>query len=396
MRGQSSKRCRVEATVGSPHRPSTGVGVLCSVASSDHRRVERWCGVSGLTEELRVCLDHGQSSDDESRIAGQQAESKKSLEDVLRITTAALQFRGQPGDCFEPMGAISAVTCRIMITYGAYRVAHGSTYLVLDDASCGGLIKVASLRCAAATLLLRICGQPQFGHMHHSSVQVALCGVNGFGWYDGMNSAPAVAEASKRLIGDASSSVVLLWDSMLTDAGAPSIAKAVRCVHVGTHHRYGVGISALGGVQLCATLVSDGVVAHALLLPPCGPLVVHCHLPSHSMPSADELRRLHVWLLRCCEAPMACLLVVSGMHVAASSIAAPAGFVLQDRIGQGVDGGDVWCRGGHVSLLHSETLYATVPDALPSRSRSPLQDPDTEQTAGAAGISTLMFHCGLS
>jgi hypothetical protein len=396
----SLKRARLDDCDHVERRPCCAGDnmVLTSTASRDNRRVERWSGICGLMEELRVLLEHGVLTDDETTLVGARSELRRALDDVLRVTSATLSFRGSHGDCFEAMSALDSLACRLLTTYGSYRVSEGGAYLTLEGADCGGLAKVASLRCAAARLIARLgTPLPPTVHVHLAAVHVGLCGVNGFGWYDGLNSVPAVIRASQEQFVDAPAALLLLWDTMLTDAGTPTVAKALRWPHVAAHHRYGVGAAALGLVEGAATLSLDGVVGLAVLFAPCGPLVVHVHCPSHSSPNAEELRLLHLWLTRCCEAPMPALLVVTGMSSATVLIEPPAGFYREDSVEQSAYGiGYLWCRGGSVSWVHTAVLSSDEMASPPARSRSPLQDKGiVEQVAGVSTFSTWMFHCGI-
>lgn len=394
------KRVRVDEVDNTVRHPCFGsqADVLVSAASRDHRRIERWCGIYGLIEELRVLLENGGQTDDESTIAAVRTASREALHNVLRVTSTALSFRGGPGDSFEPLAALDGLARRLLTTYGAYRVTEGSVYLTLDRADSGALGKVATLRCAAAQLLARLgISVGLAAHTHHSTVRIGLSGVNGFGWYDGLNTVASVIHAARRCLTEAPAAALLLWDTMLTDSGTPTVAKALGWRYADAHHRYGVGVAALGPVETSSTLSLDGVVALAVLFAPCGPMIVHCHCPSHAPLSAEELRLLQLWLSRCCEAPIPALLIVSGMSNATARIAPPAGFQQCENIERSAFGvGYVWCRGGTASLLQTDELCTDQDSERnpPARSRSPLQDREVvEQFSGVTVFSTWEFHC---
>lgn len=392
------KRCRSGDGIFRGDAPAahSAIGGLCSVSSSaDHRRIERWSHLGGLVDELRLYVDDRCRSEDEAALSLSSAPSRLILEEVMRVTTSCLEFCGLPGDCFEVVAGLHPTVVRLLITYGAFITSECGTYLKLSGSSVGSLFHVAALRCAATRLSseLRI---PTPLHVHQPAVRMGLCGVKGFGWYEGLNFVPQLVDLFKRNIAERGVESFLVWDSMLTDAGVPALSRALRWSDASAHHRYGVGITAMGKVALCASFSADFVVAQAFLLSRCGPSVVHCHLPAQpSTASADakgdDLRKVSQWVSRCCEAPLPCLLLVTGVSTAAHQVVPPAGFDVQEV--QGVGGIEfMWCRGGSVEVLATETLHMKALEGVPERSTSPLQDPLLHERPNMLSMITVAFH----
>lgn len=377
--------------------------VVEGAAASDRRRIERWYHVEGVASEMRHFLDTicgcptsaAQLAEDDVE-SGRRLVAADVLREVADVLFNALTYHGNPGDSYEAVRRLLHPSVRILQLFAGCVLSPSGEYLTFNGQE--SLPQAAAVWCAADTLLRSSADPPLARHHHVTATTFAFCECAGFGWFQGLDSVPVVVREMCR--GALSADVLVLADAMLSDAGCTTIARRTGTQCASAHHRYGVGIAIFARRALipCSALSLETVVAHAVLLSCCGPLVLHVHFPAsdlrtHSSTAAaaeSQLQRDAAvwkdWLNRVSQAPLPAVLLVSGDRC---DFSAPPNFRCAQH--STLPSLGCWVRGGECSAWSdSFTLLA------PPSTQTPLSD--CEEPVRRSGISCSPFAvawCGV-
>lgn len=155
--------------------------------------------------------------------------------------------------------------------------------LIPDRERCTCILKVSG----ALVRLFPRCALAEGLQCDWSTFDVAVKNADGFGWRVGNNSIPALTAMNAQsepceFLGD----VCVLYDAMVTDVGAPALARAVGRQCKLTHRRYGSGTAWLINEALFSNARSssgkiyceDWCVASCVVLSMFGPALLSIHI----------------------------------------------------------------------------------------------------------------------
>lgn len=225
--------------------------------------------------------------------------------DAYRVGSRAWTYHGNLGDTYEAVSQIHPNALALLLRFAGFVLVDSGRLAQPNERMPSLLPSLGSALCAMEEA---VTGRPP---RYFRGAEFGVRHVDGFGWPSGRDDVGALTAESAAWRDGA-----LLVDTMITDAGVPTLARGADMAAFSAHHRYGRGVSVLlrrssvPAPRLAAEWCTDWGVAMSVMLSIQGPLVtlLHVVLPP---PHTQDVEQLSAFIASQLDAATPAVLVVA-------------------------------------------------------------------------------------